>query len=269
MVYLAIMNNIKYDFPITRLSCPVESITGVWEFKRPPFFKYLCYSLPGHLLHLVTKGFYTVKISGRKYDVKAGDVIYYHESEEVETIGSEAEVIFYSVGFQASRLPPLSLEIRVFPAGENLQQLFRDLYEGFSQENMKTLSFRVYSSLLNILDNIEGLYATQNSIEEKEELWWAIERRIRTRKMFRTSLDDLCGIAGYSRATVIRSCRKVTGDTPLQRIRTIRMEEARGLLNFGHLNVSQVADYLGYPRINEFSREFSRYYGKPPSTFLQ
>ncbi len=264
------MSNLKYDFPTTHITCPVESITGVWQFKRPPFFKYLCYSLPGHLLHLVTKGFYTVKISGRKYDVKAGDVIYYYESEEVETIGGDAEVTFYSVGFRAPKLLPLPLTMRVFHADKNLQRLFYDLHEGFSSENIKIRSFKVYSCVLDILNNIEGLYsANQNEVKEKEELWWAVERRIRRTKIFRSTLDDLSKIAGYSRATVIRSCRKVTGDTPLQRIRRIRMEEARGLLSFAHLNVSQVAEYLGYPRVHEFSREFSKFYGEPPSALLK
>lgn len=114
-------------------------------------------------------------------------------------------------------------------ADKKLHELFSDLYEGFSSENMKVNNFRVYSSLLSILNNIEGLYIdSQNNVNEKEELWWAVERRIRKNKLFRASRDDLCGIAGYSRATVIRSCRKVMGDTPLQRIRRIRMEEARG-----------------------------------------
>ncbi|MBI9061102.1 MAG: helix-turn-helix domain-containing protein [Marinilabiliaceae bacterium] len=263
------MSNINYDFPITRISCPVENVTGVWEFIRPPFFKYLCYSLPGHLLHLVTKGSYTIKINSREYNVKAGDVIYYYEAEEVETIGDETEVIFYSVGFQAQKLLPLPIDRRVFSVNPNTQKMFYELYEGFSLTNEMNRSFRVYSSLLNILNSIEGLYSdTHSGIDEKEELWWALERRIRRNKTFRISLVELGRIAGYSKSTIIRSCRKVTGGTPMQRIQRIRMEEARGLLSFAHLNVSQVAEYLGYPRINEFSREFSKYYNKPPSVLI-
>ena len=82
------------------------------------------------------------------------------------------------------------------------------------------------------------------------------------------TLKELCKIAGYSKSTIIRSCKKVTGGTPMQRIQKLRMEEAKGLLSIAQLNVSQVADYLGYPRIHEFSREFSKYFGKPPSALL-
>lgn len=263
------MSNATYDFPITDITCPVKSIIGVWEFKRPPFFKYLCYSLPGHLLHLVTKGSYTVKINGRRYEIKAGDIIYYYETEEVETIGNENEVIFYSVGFQAPKLLPLPLEMRVFSSDKNLQELFHNLYEGFSTDNIQIRSFRTFSTLLNILNNIETLYIdSRNSVQEKEELWWELERRMRKNKNFRPTLEELCKIAGYSKSTIIRSCKKVTGGTPMWRIQKLRMEEAKGLLSIANLNVSQVAEYLGYPRIHEFSREFSKYYGKPPSTLL-
>lgn len=264
------MSSLEYDFPITRISCPIESVTGVWEFIRPPFFNYLCYSLPGHLLHLVTKGSYIVKINSRKYHVKAGDVIYYYESEEVETIGDDREVTFYSVGFQAPKLFPLPIDMRVFKVNQNIQSMFKELHDGFVSEDILNRSFMVYSNLLNILNKIEGLHSdAHRNVDEKEKLWWALERRIRRNKIFRTTLEELCAMAGYSKSTVIRSCKKVTGDTPMKRIQKLRMEEARGLLSFAHLNVSQVADYLGYPRIHEFSREFSRYYGNPPSTLQQ
>lgn len=262
------MNNEQYDFQITRISCPIESITGIWEFKRPSFFKYLCYSLSGHLLHLVTKGSYVVKINGREYKVKEGDIVYYYESEEVETIGNKSDVNFYSVSFQAPKVIPLLFDMRVFPADKELHNLFRKLHEEFSTQNIKSRHYMVYSILLNILNNIEGIYFDSKNRALEEELWWSIERRIRRDKIFRPSLNDLLRISGYSRSTVIRSCRKATGNTPINRIQTIRMEEAKSLLSFAHLNVTQVSEYLEYPRIHEFSREFSNYYGVPPSNLL-
>ena len=262
------MSMIRYDFEINRISVPVESITGVWEFVRPPNFKYLCYSLPDHLLHLVTKGSYTVKINSREYQVKEGDVIYYYESEEVESIGNESEVTFYSVGFQSSKLSPLPIESRVFQSTENIQLSFRKLHEGYLSDNEETRNYKTFAALLDIINDIGEFYELAQNNNENEELWWTLERRIRKQKMFRPTLEDLTEVAGYSRATVIRSCKKATGSTPQNRIQKIRMEEAKGLLSFANLNVSQVAEYLGYPRIHEFSREFSKFYGEPPSKLL-
>ncbi len=262
------MRDIDYDFPITKLSSPIDDIMGVWEFKRPPFFKYLCCSLSGHLLHLVTKGSYLVKINGIKYQVNEGDAVYYYESEEVETIGNESEVIFYSVSYHAASLLPLSIEKRVFSADKELQMFFHHLYESFSSESLETRNFEVYSTLLNILSKIGRVYFDVDNPSQDKLLWWSVERRIRKDKIFRPLLKELVKTAGYSKATLIRSCRKATGDTPINRMRKIRMEEAKSLLSFADLNVTQVAEYLGYMRIHEFSREFSKYYGKPPSSLL-
>ncbi|UNY98556.1 AraC family transcriptional regulator [Zhouia spongiae] len=264
------MSKINYSFPLTYMSCPIESITGVWEFKRPPFFKYLCYSLSGHLLHYVIKGSYFIKINGNEYSVKKGDIIYYYESEEVETIGNHTDVIFYSISYQASKLLPFSINNRVFKADNNLKQLFRNLYDSFSSQSDLNKRLMSFSFLLNILNKIEGTRfdSVHDKIEERA-LWWEIERRIRKNKMFKPSLTDLLKISGYSKSTVIRSCQKVTGNTPMQRIRRLRMEEARSLLSFAHLNVTQVSVYLGYSRVHEFSREFSMFYGSPPSSLLR
>lgn len=262
------MNNEQYEFTTTSISCPIDRITGIWEFKRPPFFKYLCYSLSGHLLHLVTKGSYIVKINSREYKVKEGDIVYYYESEEVETIGDKSEVNFYSVSFQAAKILPLPYETRVFTGDKELFTLFQKLHAEFSVQNLKSKHYMSYSILLNILNNIEGIYFDFENSSLEEELWWSIERRIRRDKIFRPTLNDLVKISGYSRSTVIRSCRRATGNTPIYRICSIRMEEAKSLLTFAHLNVTQVSEYLGYPRIHEFSREFSKYYGVPPSDLL-
>ncbi|MHC4874825.1 MAG: helix-turn-helix domain-containing protein [Planctomycetota bacterium] len=50
----------------------------------------------------------------------------------------------------------------------------------------------------------------------------------------------------------------------MQRLRSLRMSEARGLLIYSSLNITQIAQYLDYPRVHEFSREFKKYFGVSP-----
>ena len=78
-------------------------------------------------------------------------------------------------------------------------------------------------------------------------------------------MDDLANLTKSSRATVVRLCRAATGMSPVQRLRELRMDEARGLLLYSQRSVTQVARYLGFPEIHGFSREFSRHFGFPPS----
>jgi transcriptional regulator GlxA family with amidase domain len=37
------------------------------------------------------------------------------------------------------------------------------------------------------------------------------------------------------------------------------------LLNQGHLNVGQIALVVGYKSIHQFSRDYKRYFGAPPT----
>ena len=264
------MIDTDYDFALTNLICPVERIVGVWEFRNPPHFRNRCHSLPGHLLHLVTSGEYSLGMGGNTYTVKKGDLIYYYESEELEYVGGETEARYLSVGFQARGLQPLPAEARISPAAPALQTLFHELYTAFTLREDASTPYLVHSILLNMLHLLDRLRTDNRSnFEEAEEFWWPLERELRKRKLFRPALQDLCKLSGYSKASVIRSCKRATGTTPVQRIRKIRMEEARGLLSCSYLNVTQVSQHLGYPRMHEFSREFSAYFGSPPSAVLQ
>ena len=70
-----------------------------------------------------------------------------------------------------------------------------------------------------------------------------------------------------SRSSIVRLCRQATGMSPMKRIQQIRMEEAKGLLLSSSLNITEIAQYLGYIRMHEFSREFTLYFGTSPKQF--
>lgn len=250
--------------PIT--TPPVEGISGVWRFSREPGGYHRARSLPGHLLHLVLEGSYVLRTNGREYTVRPHDVIYYHETEEVEWLGNEKRVSFYSVGFIAPGLEPLPLERRVFRSDAGLRESFARLYAASLRPRDLRRALGLHGELLEILAAIDW-WRREAPAEQPSgaAAWWELENRLRERRMFRASLDELARESHRSRASVVRACRAATGESPMKRLREVRMAEARGLLGFSTLNVSQVAEYLGYPRVHEFSREFRRESGEPPS----
>ena len=93
--------------------CPVENITGVWRFLRPPLYQDATSSIPGHLLHYIISGSYKVSIGKKQYYPKKGDILYYYGSEQVVWIGDNSYVDFYSVGFTGTAVPVLSAEERI------------------------------------------------------------------------------------------------------------------------------------------------------------
>jgi len=250
---------------------PIEYVSGVWKFERTPRKGIKVRSTPDHLLHLVVSGSYLLKNNNRIYEIKPGSVIYYYATEDVEWLESKETVVFYSVAFKSEFIRPLPLESRVFKAVRSTVSAFEKLY-GYSicqDEYVKTMG--IYSSLLAILMDIQKYTSVPDSDKQKDkvaDIWNSVEQKIRTEKKFRVQLNELCEMSHRSRATLIRICRKSTGESPMRRIRSIKMAEANGLLHFSTLNITQISEYLGYPRIHEFSREFKKHFGFPPTRIM-
>lgn len=251
------------------IKSPVEYVSGVWKFVRTPRKEIKAKSTPDHLLHLVVSGSYTLKTNNRIYEIKPGSIIYYYATEDVEWVKSRETVVFYSVAFKSEMLKPLSFENRVLKASKKTISAFERLYEYSLCQNEYLKTMGVYNSLISILLDIQKMTAGTIADTPKDKaanIWDYIEHRIRAEKNFRAQLDELCEISHRSRATLIRDCKKATGKSPMSRIRDMRMAEANGLLQFSTLNITQISEHLDYPRIHEFSREFKKYFGVPPTS---
>lgn len=73
---------------------------------------------------------------------------------------------------------------------------------------------------------------------------------------------------GMSTSAFHKHFRDVTANTPLQYQKSLRLREARRMLVSGEHSVSSVAYDVGYGSPNQFSREYTRRYGVPPSAHL-
>lgn len=249
------------------LSAPVEQITGVWEFHRPSGHRSHSRSLPGHLLHLVTEGAYRLRSNGREYNVCTGDIIYYFETEEVHWLDCEGPVSFRSVGFTAPLLQPLPLAERVFPSTPTMRDAFQTLCAAALRVNPLERSLACHSALNRLLLEILQQRELSAFSSPDGELWWRVEQEVRRRRRFRPTLDELAERFGCSRATLCRASQAAVGLSPGRRLRGIRMAEAKGLLQMSSLTITQIAEYLGYPRLQEFSREFRAFYHCSPKVF--
>jgi AraC-like DNA-binding protein len=72
--------------------------------------------------------------------------------------------------------------------------------------------------------------------------------------------DSAMGVSSFHRAF-----KEVTGDSPVQYLKKIRLLKAKGLLVFEGKQVSEAAYEVGYASPSQFSREFKRYFQVPPS----
>nr|WP_255418002.1 AraC family transcriptional regulator [Novosphingobium sp. P6W] len=75
----------------------------------------------------------------------------------------------------------------------------------------------------------------------------------------------MCDVSGMSRASLHRHFLAMTGLSPLQYHKQLRLQEARQLLLSGDHSASDVAFAVGYESASQFSREYLRQFGAPPA----
>jgi len=81
------------------------------------------------------------------------------------------------------------------------------------------------------------------------------------------TLDELARRAGLSRTTLAERFRAATGDTPLNHLRTLRMQKAMHLLGESDKPLEAVATEVGYQDAFSFSKVFKRTVGVAPREF--
>jgi transcriptional regulator GlxA family with amidase domain len=63
--------------------------------------------------------------------------------------------------------------------------------------------------------------------------------------------------------------RNVTGMSPLQYAKNLRLQEARNLMMHSQLDAGSAAIRVGYESASQFSREYRRLFGEPPQRDIQ
>jgi AraC-like DNA-binding protein len=79
------------------------------------------------------------------------------------------------------------------------------------------------------------------------------------------AVPDLARQVGMSASTFHKHFKTITSTTPLQYQKELRLLEARRLLKTGGASVTTVAYEVGYESTSQFSREYARKFGVPPS----
>ena len=99
----------------------------------------------------------------------------------------------------------------------------------------------------------------------------AISRAIaRLRREFRTPIEipELARSVGMSASSFHKHFKAITAASPLQYRKGLQLLEARRLLRAGAVAVSSAAFDVGYESAAQFSRDYARRFGAPPSNDL-
>ena len=78
-------------------------------------------------------------------------------------------------------------------------------------------------------------------------------------------IDDLAAYSGMSSSSFHQHFRSLTAMTPLQYQKRLRLNEARQLMLMKRIDAGTAGFQVGYESQSQFSREYSRLFGSPPS----
>jgi AraC-like DNA-binding protein len=82
------------------------------------------------------------------------------------------------------------------------------------------------------------------------------------------SVDRIADEVGISRVHLHRKMKELTGQTPHDFIRNIRMKKAASLLASADMNVSEVMYACGFSNAASFSTVFKKMYGMSPHEYM-
>jgi len=77
-------------------------------------------------------------------------------------------------------------------------------------------------------------------------------------------VDDLAARVHMSESTFRQHFRSITGTSPLQYQKQLRLQEARQLMVSQNIDAGRAGGLVGYESASQFSREYSRLFGAPP-----
>ena len=83
------------------------------------------------------------------------------------------------------------------------------------------------------------------------------------------NVDQLATMAGMSRSTLHHHFRDLTAMSPLQFQKQIRLQAARRKMLTDELDAARAGFEVGYESPSQFSREYKRFFGKPPGRDIE
>jgi DNA-binding response OmpR family regulator len=165
-------------------------------------------------------------------------------------------------------------------AGEERQ--LEGLKSGASDFLPKPFSFQILNTkienLLDLTQNLKDTYSKQIHITDSPVeiassdmvLLDAVRKYIEEKLSHSDlSVEDLSKSVGMSRGSLYYKLIELTGLSPVEYIRSIKLDKAAKLLESDRYNVAQAAYMTGFATPSYFSKIFKEKFGIPPSEYLQ
>lgn len=83
------------------------------------------------------------------------------------------------------------------------------------------------------------------------------------------NIKELAKLTDMSESSLYQNFKTITSLSPIQFQKKLRLEEAKQMLSVRNLDIAEVAFLVGYESPSQFSREYSRLFGKSPKEHMK
>ena len=162
------------------------------------------------------------------------------------------------------------------------QQKLEGLKTGADDYIVKPFNFEILETkiqnLIQLKMNMRKLFKTKMQIEPKDISITSLDEKFMTKALniieehmsdINFSVAEFSRLMGISRMQLYNKIMSLTGNTPLEFIRTLRMKRAARLLAESQLNVSEIAYQVGFNDPKYFSIQFKKEFHVPPSKYVK
>ena len=142
--------------------------------------------------------------------------------------------------------------------------------------NFEVLNMKI-KNLLHLNTQLKNTYSKQIKVLAPEMTFEsADEKLLQTIAIYleenltnsQLSVEELSRHVGMSRSTLYSKLLELTGQTPVEYIRSVKLEKAAVLLEKSDMNVAQIAYSVGFSTPNYFAKSFKAKYGMLPSEYM-
>jgi signal transduction histidine kinase/ligand-binding sensor domain-containing protein/DNA-binding response OmpR family regulator len=161
------------------------------------------------------------------------------------------------------------------------EQQIKGLETGANDYVTKPFNFEVLNakikSLLELKSTLKSTYTKQISVltpqidiesaDEKllQEIVQYLEDNLTNPQL---SVESLSKQIGMSRSSLYTKLRQLTGQSPVEYIRTFRLDKAVVLMQKSNMSISEIAYQVGFATANYFSKTFKNRYNLLPSEYI-
>ncbi|HEY8575860.1 MAG TPA: AraC family transcriptional regulator [Devosia sp.] len=250
------------------------------------------HTMSGTVMALVAQGTKQLALGDRLYEYRPGQFLVASVDLPVTGRFIDASPGYPALGF-GFVLEPISVAELLLQAGSNgMRQSSAGAPSAMLVSDAPAALLDAVLRLVRLLDSPEDI-AVLAPLIKREILWRLmageqgsavrqlgladshlshISRAVRwIRQHYATPfrVEDVAGFVGMSVSAFYRNFQAVTAMSPIQFQKQLRLQEARLLLAAHANDITGVGFKVGYDSASQFSREYRRYFGMPPSQDAQ